>query len=314
MTDTPTIELAGLGVRLGSRTILDNLTCSLSGRTIGLLGPNGAGKSTLINTLLGFHKPSSGSARIFGFDIRTHIHQVRSIVGFMPENDSFIAGMTAVAFIRMMAELSGLPSRAALERAHEALFYVGLGEARYRKLGTYSLGMKQLAKLAQAIVHGPRLVILDEPTNGLDPPARRRMIRLIREMKETGDLRIVLCSHLLHDVEESCEEVLILKQGRIVHYANLEQERKSNLRFLEVETYGDDSGFLETLEKLGCECAIAGDRRLKMVLGETTQIRDIYAIAAERNVQLRRLSYRRDSLEDIFLKAMETNGNGRLQA
>jgi ABC-2 type transport system ATP-binding protein len=133
-------------------------------------------------------------------------------------------------------------------------------------------------------------------------------------MKETGDLRIVLCSHLLHDVEESCEEVLILKQGRIVHYANLEQERKSNLRFLEVETYGDDSGFLETLEKLGCECAIAGDRRLKMVLGETTQIRDIYAIAAERNVQLRRLSYRRDSLEDIFMKAMETNGNGRLQA
>ena len=302
----PTIELAGLGVRLGSRTILENLTCSLSGRTIGLLGPNGAGKSTLINTLLGFYKPARGSARIFGFDIQRDIDKIRSIVGYMPENDSFIANMTAVAFVRMMAELSGLPAEAALERAHEALFYVGLGEARYRKIGTYSMGMKQLAKLAQAIVHGPRLVILDEPTNGLDPPARRRMIRLIKEMKETGELSIVLCSHLLRDVEETCEEVLILKQGRIVHYSNLEKERSANLRFVELETMGDDGTFVDALEKLGCECAMAGDRRFKMVLSENTEIRDIYVLAAEKNVQLRRLNYRRDTLEDIFLKAMET--------
>ncbi len=307
---TPTIELAGLEVRLGSRLILDNLTCSLSGRTIGLLGPNGAGKSTLINTLLGFHKPSRGTARILGHDIRTDLDRIRSLVGFMPENDSFIANMTAVSFIRMMGELSGLPRDAALERAHEALFYVGLGEARYRPVGTYSLGMKQLAKLAQAIVHGPKLVILDEPTNGLDPPARQRMVRMIKEMKETGDLRIILCSHLLRDVEEACEEVLILKQGRIVHYSNLEAERKANLRFVELETHGDDNGFIEALEQLGCECAVAGDRRVKMVLSEGTEIRDIYRIAEGRQVQLRKLNYRRDTLEDIFLKAMETT-NGR---
>jgi ABC-2 type transport system ATP-binding protein len=308
---TPTIDLAGLTVHLGSRRILDNLTCSLSGRTIGLLGPNGAGKSTLINTLLGFHKPSSGTARVLGCDIRTGLDRLRSLVGFMPENDSFIAGMTAVAFIRMMGELSGLPAGAALERAHEVLFYVGLGEARYRPLGTYSLGMKQLAKLAQAIVHGPQLVILDEPTNGLDPPARQRMVRMIREMKETGNLRIVLCSHLLRDVEEACEEVLILKQGRIVHYSNLDEERKANLRFVELETHGDDNGFVEALEELGCECAVAGERRFKMVLSEGLEIRDIYRIAESRQVQLRKLNYRRDSLEDIFLKAMEA-GNGRL--
>jgi len=308
---TPTIELAGLEVRLGSRLILDNLTCSLSGRTIGLLGPNGAGKSTLINTLLGFHKPARGTARILGCDIQTDLDRIRSLVGFMPENDSFIAGMTAVSFIRMMAELSGLPREAALERAHEALFYVGLGEARYRPLGTYSLGMKQLAKLAQAIVHGPKLVILDEPTNGLDPPARQRMVKMIREMKETGDLRIVLCSHLLRDVEEACEEVLILRQGRIVHYSNLETERKANLRFVEIETYGDDGGFVEALEELGCECAIAGERRVKMVMSEGLEIKDIYRIAETRNVQLRKLNYRRDTLEDIFLKAMET-ANGRV--
>jgi ABC-2 type transport system ATP-binding protein len=308
---TPTIELAGLDVHLGSRKILNDLTCSLSGRTIGLLGPNGAGKSTLINTLLGFHQPTRGTARILGLDTRKDREQIRSLVGFMPENDSFIANMTAVSFIRMMGELSGLPSESALERAHEVLFYVGLGEARYRKLGTYSLGMKQLAKLAQAIVHGPKFVILDEPTNGLDPPARQRMTRMIREMKETGNLRILLCSHLLPDVEQTCEEVLILKQGRIVHYSNIEEERKANLRFVEIETHGDDSGFIEALEQLGCECAVSGERRVKMVMSERMEIRDIYRAAEAANLQLRRLNYRRDTLEDIFLKAMETT-NGRL--
>ncbi len=308
---TPTIELAGLEVQLAKRTILKDLTCTLSGRTIGLLGPNGAGKSTLINTLLGFHRPSRGTARVLGLDIQTQLDRIRETVGFMPENDSFIAGMTGVAFIGMMAELSGLPREAALERAHESLYYVGLGESRYRKVGTYSLGMKQLAKLAQAIVHGPKLIVLDEPTNGLDPPGRQRMIRMIREMKEAGDLRLVICSHLLRDIEETCEEVLILKQGRIVHYSNLEEERKANLRFVEIETFGDDNGFVEALEQLGCECAVAGERRLKTVLSEGIEIRDLYRLADSRNVQLRRLNYRRDSLEDIFLKAMEVT-NGRV--
>jgi ABC-2 type transport system ATP-binding protein len=308
---TPVIELEGLGVRFGKRDILKGLTCSLSGRTIGLLGPNGAGKSTLINTLLGFYQPSGGTARIFGHDIRTQIKQIRSVVGYMPENDAFIANMTAVAFIRFMGELSGLPSEAALERAHESLFYVGLGESRYRTVGTYSLGMKQLAKLAQAIVHGPKLIILDEPTNGLDPPARQRMIRMIKEMREVHDLHIVLCSHLLRDVEEICEEVLILKDGRIVHYSNLEEERRANRRFVEMEPVGDSAAFARALESLGCECALSANR-LKAVLSDGLEIRDIYRLAAEGDVQLRRLNYRRDTLEDIFLKAMETNTNGSL--
>jgi ABC-2 type transport system ATP-binding protein len=300
----PVIELDGLGVRFGNRDILRDLRVSLGGRTIGLLGPNGAGKSTLIQTLLGFVPGSSGTARIFGHDIGSGIRQIRTLVGYMPENDSFIANMSAVSFIRMMGELSGLPPEAALERAHEVLFYVGLGEARYRLLGTYSLGMKQLAKLAQAIVHGPKLLILDEPTNGLDPPARARMIRLIGEMKDSQEMNIVLCSHLLRDVEETCEEVLILKQGRIVHYSNLEEERSANKRFVELETFGNDAGFAEALSVLGCECANAGIGRLKMVLPVGFEMREIYRLAAERDLQLRRLNYRRDTLEDIFLKAM----------
>ena len=301
---TPVVALQGLSVRFGNREILKGLTCTLRGRAIGLLGPNGAGKSTLINTLLGFYQPSSGSASVLGHDIRTHTRRIRSLVGYMPENDAFISKMNAVSYVRMMAELSGLPPAAALERAHEALFCVGLAEARYRELGTYSLGMKQLAKLAQAIAHGPKLLILDEPTNGLDPSARQRMIRLIRDIRDSKELQIVLCSHLLRDVEDTCEEVLILNQGKIAHYSNLEEERKANKRFLELETYAANGDFAEAIEKLGCECATSLNR-MKMILAEGVEVRDIYRIAAEQGVRIRRLNFRRDSLEDIFLKAME---------
>ena len=248
---------------------------------------------------------------MFGADIRKDARKIRALTGYMPENDAFISKMTAVAFIRLMAELSGLPAEMALERAHEALFYVGLGEARYRKLGTYSLGMKQLAKLAQAIVHGPKLLILDEPTNGLDPPARQRMIRLVREMRDSGQMHIVLCSHLLRDVEETCEEVVILKNGRIVHYSNLMDERRLNRRFLELELHGDNEHFMAAVETTGSECAPGPLNRLKVVLAENVEIKDIYRIAGEQSVQIRRLNFRRDTLEDIFLKAMESS-DGRL--
>jgi ABC-2 type transport system ATP-binding protein len=307
----PVIDLNGLSVTFGKRPILKNLRGELRGRAIGLLGPNGAGKTTLIHTLLGFHPASSGTAHIFGRDISSDAKQIRSFVGYMPERDSFIAKMSAVHFVRLMAELSGLPPATALERAHEALFYVGLGEARYRNLDTYSLGMKQLARLAQAIVHGPKLIFLDEPTNGLDPPARQRMIRLIGEIRDSGQANILLSSHLLRDVEECCEEILILKEGEIAVYCNLEQERKANRKFLLLETRGDQKSFAEAIADLGCEYAMTTDHRLKVVLQDGIEVRDLYRVAAHHEVQIRRLSYKRDSLEDIFLKAME-NGNGGL--
>jgi len=304
----PVIELDGLSVNFGRRPILKGLRGELCGRAIGLLGPNGAGKTTLIHTLLGFHPPSSGTARVLGQDIRGDANQIKSFIGYMPERDSFIAKMSCIHFVRLMAELSGLPPATALERAHEALFYVGLGEARYRNLDTFSLGMKQLAKLAQAIVHGPKLIFLDEPTNGLDPPARLRMIKLIREIRDSGAANIVLSSHLLRDVEECCEEILILKDGCLAVYCDLEAERKANKKFLMLETRGDQKSFAEAVAALGCEYAITGDHRLKIILQEETKIRDLYRLAAERQLQIRRLTYKRDSLEDIFLKAME-NGS-----
>ena len=312
----PVIELENLQVKLGGRPILKGLTASLKGRCIGLLGPNGAGKTTLLHTLLGFYPPSGGTARVLGFDIRTQLREVRALLGYMPESDAFIAGMTGIRFVRLMAELSGLPPAQAIERAHEALFYVGLGEARYRTVDSYSLGMKQLAKLAQALVHGPKVLFLDEPTNGLDPPARERMIRLVRDIRDTGEVRVILSSHLLRDVEECCEEVLVLKNGSIAVYCDLEEERRANRKFLELEIRGEEEGahaaFASAMEEMGAECAVGARQRLKLVLPETLEVRDLYRLASERRVQIRRLDYKRDSLEDIFLKAMEGGSDGRV--
>src|SRR5882724_7144967 len=302
------ITLDNLSVSFGRRPILKDLCGELRGRAIGLLGPNGAGKTTLIHTLLGFHPPTSGTAHIFDRDIRGDASQIKSLIGYMPERDSYIAKMSCVHFVRFMGELSGLPPSAALERAHEALFFVGLGEARYRNLDTFSLGLKQLAKLAQAIVHGPKLIFLDEPTNGLDPPARQRMIKMIREIRDSGRAHIVLSSHLLRDVEECCEEIVILKDGQLVQYCNLEEERKANKKFLMLETRGELKQYASAVDALGCECAITSQNRLKIILQDGTEIRDVYRLAADHQVQIRRLSYKRDSLEDIFLKAME-NGS-----
>jgi ABC-2 type transport system ATP-binding protein len=223
----------------------------------------------------------------------------------MPESDAFIAGITAVRFVRLLAEVSGLPPGAALERAHETLQYVGLGEARYRTLEGFSLGMKQMAKLAQAIVHAPKILFLDEPTNGLDPPARARMLRLVKEIRDSGQAQIVLSSHLLRDVEECCDEVLVLKDGKIAFHGNLEEERKANRKFLQVETRGDDRAFAAAAEAIGCTCALLGSGRMKMVLPDSVAVKDLYKLAAAQQLQIRKLDYKRDSLQDIFLKAME---------
>ena len=308
MNNSPVVELDNLKVKLGRREILHGITCRLgvsgTGKAIGLLGPNGAGKSTLILTLLGFLRPSAGSARILGMDCRSNMGAARSRIGYMPENDSFVGEMTAVTFLRQMAELSGLPPKAALEKAHEVLFHVGLGEARYRELRTYSYGMKQMAKLAQAIVHGPELVVLDEPTNGLDPAARRRMLKLVIDMKEEQGMNVLVCSHLLRDIEQVCDEAVILKDGAIVHQCNLEEERRSNKHFVELEVTGDDRNLRSALPDIGAEGVSEGAGRWRIVLPAGVEVEAIWGLAAQQNLLVRKLTHRRDTLEEIFLKAM----------
>jgi ABC-2 type transport system ATP-binding protein len=319
---TPVVELDNLAVRLGRREILRRISCRLgvsgTGKAVGLLGPNGAGKSTLIQTLLGFHRPWQGSARVLGHDCHRRMREVRARVGYMPEVDSFIADMTAVRFLRLMGELSGLPHETALEKAHEVLFHVGLGEARYRQLGTYSQGMKQMAKLAQAIVHGPELVILDEPTNGLDPGARQRMLKLVREMKEEHGMQVLLCSHLLRDVEEVCDEVVIMNDGVIVHQANLEEEQRSNLCFVELEVSGQDAGLAAALREIEADGVTEGGGRWRIVLPPHLEVTALWNLLARQNLCVRKLKHRRDTLEEIFLKAVghiqRTPGEAALKA
>jgi ABC-2 type transport system ATP-binding protein len=298
------IELNGLKVRLGKREILKGISCRLPGKTIGLLGPNGAGKSTLIQTLLGFHKAQAGTAQVFGIDCQREPKRVREIIGYMPENDSFLGHLNAVTQLRILGELSGLPSRQALEKAHEVLFHVGLGEARYRPVGTYSLGMKQMAKLAQAIIHGPQLLILDEPTNGLDPAARQRMLKLIQEIRAIEGMHVLLCSHLLHDVEETCDEVVILKDGDIVGQVDLQAERRTNRRFVELEAVGAYQEFQQTLPTIGAEGMMESPGRWRIVLPPETEIQALWQLCAQHNLQVRKLTFRRDTLEEIFLKAV----------
>jgi ABC-2 type transport system ATP-binding protein len=259
---------------------------------------------------MGFHTPSHGTVRVLGLDIRKDIRTIRSLVGYMPENDAYVAGMTAIRYLRMIAELAGLPRRAALERAHQTLFYVGLGDARHRKLGTYSLGMRQLIKLAVAIVHGPKVVILDEPTNALDPAGRHRMLQLVQEIRETGRIHLVISSHLLPDIEQCCDEVVILRAGEVISHCDLAAERSANRKFLQLEVAGEMEPFLDAACRLGCDAAVdAKAQRIKMVMPEHIDIRHVYELADLHGIEIRRMDFKRDSLQDIFMKAM---AHGRL--
>ena len=209
------VSLEAVSVKYGRNWALRDVSATFQPGAVGLLGPNGAGKSTMIKSLLGFIKPDQGTMRVLGLDVATSPLEIRARIGYMPENDAHIPGMTAVAFVGYCGELAGLRPVDAIQRAHEVLYYVGLGEARYRNVETYSTGMKQRIKLAQALVHDPDLLFLDEPTNGMDPKGRDEMLELIRDLGHNKGVNLILCSHLLPDVEYCCDNVVIMDKGRI---------------------------------------------------------------------------------------------------
>src|SRR3954467_6559380 len=205
----PVVTLDGVTVAYGSNAALRDVTTTFAAGAVGLLGPNGAGKSTMIKTLLGFLVPERGRMRVLGLDVAASPLEIRARVGYMPENDAHIPGMNAVSFVAYCGELAGLPRVDAMQRAHEVLFYVGLGEARYRTVETYSTGMKQRLKLAQALVHDPDLLLLDEPTNGMDPKGREEMLALVYDLGHRKSINLIVSSHLLPDVEYACDEVVV---------------------------------------------------------------------------------------------------------
>src|SRR5438874_1792665 len=214
----------------GKITALRQLSVSVPPGAVGLLGPNGAGKTTLIRTLLGLISTDSGGGQVLGMDIHAQRLDIRQSVGFAPEDECLFPGVAGIEFVGYAGELCGMSSTDAMQRAHEVLNYVGLGEARYRNVESYSTGMKQRLKLAAAIVHDPKLLILDEPTNGMDPAGRQEILELAKDLAGNKGMSLLFSSHLLPDVEAVCDHVLVLSAGELLAAGKIGELKQSHAR------------------------------------------------------------------------------------
>src|SRR5260221_7935453 len=307
MTDIPVADsLERVSVVFGKQQALSDVSAEFPAGAVGLLGPNGAGKSTMLKALLGLIRPDHGTLRVLGLDVATDALAIRARIGYMPENDAQIPGMTAVSFVAYCGELSGVPAPDAMQRAHEVLYYVGLGEARYRNVETYSTGMKQRIKLAQALVHDPDLLFLDEPTNGMDPKGRDEMLELVRDLAHNKGVNLILCSHLLPDVEYTCDYVVVMDKGTIATagpIAALKQPRGRVYEF-RVKTTDDLDQFVERLRAAGLECKQTDEDVMRVFVPGAGGAQQLFALAAADRVQVRHLRPSVPTLEDVFAHAV----------
>jgi ABC-2 type transport system ATP-binding protein len=291
----PVATISSLTVRYGAKIAVNDLSVEVPEGCVGLLGPNGAGKTTLIKTLLGFVTPAGGSGQVLGFNVATEGLKIRQRIGLMPEIDCHIPGMNAVTFVGYAGELAGMPGSDAMRRAHEVLEYCGLGEARYRNVETYSTGMKQRIKLAQALVHGPRLVFLDEPTNGLDPAGRDEGVN------------VIVSSHLLPDIERTCDQVIVMRAGQIATQGDIATLRRTDGLQMDVELKAPSESFMQAMQARGAEIVrqMGSKCRLAFKGAPEEAGRQIFEAAREAGAQGRGFQTARRSLEDIFLEAVE---------
>src|SRR6266542_4361595 len=301
----PVVTLENVTVMYGKNAALRDVTTAFAAGAVGLLGPNGAGKSTLIKTLLGFLTPADGRMRVLGLDVATSPLDIRARIGYMPENDAHIPGMNAVSFVAYCGELAGLPRVDAMQRAHEVLFYVGLGEARYRNVETYSTGMKQRIKLAQALVHDPDLLFLDEPTNGMDPRGRDEMLELVRDLAHNKGVNLILSSHLLPDVEYTCDQVVVLDKGAIAAAGPIDALKQPRGRVYELRVKaGDTEAFLQRLQAAGLDCHATDEDVMRVFVPGDGGARKLFALASAAHVQVRHLRPSVPTLEDVFAQAV----------
>jgi len=298
------IEVKDLNFNYGKVKALDGVNLKLPGGAIGLLGPNGAGKSTLIKILLGFLTPEKGEGLVLGYDIKKQQSSIRRYVGYMPESDCLIPGMDAVSFTSYLGELSGMPQQEAMKRAHEVLFYVGLEESRYRNLETYSSGMKQRLKLAQAIVHDPKLIFLDEPTSGLDPRGRIEILDLIMDISSKKDIQVLISSHILSDIESVCSYVVILTKGELASQGKISDLKQINYSLYEIKAFENVERFIDGLRNIGCKVEQTTDKLIKAYLPPEKNPQDIISTAVEEKTQIRHFVKSQTSLEDIFAEVV----------
>jgi ABC-2 type transport system ATP-binding protein len=305
------IETRGFTKRYGSFLALDSIDLAVPPASVGLLGANGAGKTTLIRSLLGIIKPTSGSARVVGYDTKAHAIKVRERVGYMPEADALPMSTTAADFVGHMAEMSGLPPRQARQRAADILYQVGLGEERYRLIKGFSTGMRQRVKLAQAIVHDPSLVFLDEPTAGMDPQGREEMLELVERIYRRMGISVVFSSHILEDIERVCDYVVILDGGRLVASQALGNVNET-LGEVSIELDGNRQQFIDALVAQGVtareiESEATGQPVLVVDVHDENIYDTIRDVAVAQNSVIRNLRSRSRSLEDIYLGNVGVN-------
>ncbi len=290
--------------RYGKITALRNLSVDAPEGAVGLLGPNGSGKTTLIRSLLGLIPINSGTGEVLGMDIRTRRLDIRQAVGFMPEDECLFPGTVGIEFVAYAGELCGMRHRDGMQRAHEVLDYVGLGEARYRAVESYSTGMKQRLKLAAAIVHDPRLLILDEPTNGMDPAGRQEVLELARDLAHNKNMSLLFSSHLLPDVETVCDHVLVLGGGRLLAQGRIQDMKQLHQQSFEVRLKTEPHEFAQRLRECGCSAEVNQDVLIVQVPPQESETL-LWRTAQDTGKQIRFLRPRRGTLEEIFLKAVE---------
>lgn len=269
-----------------------------------MLGKNGAGKSSILKAVLGLLRPATGKATVLGFDAAREPVALRDRVGYMPEKDAAIPGLTGLEMVILAGQLSGLPAADAKQRAHEVLYLVGLDEPRYRPVATYSLGMKQKAKLATALVHDPDLIFLDEPTNGLDPGGRKEVLALLSDLVRKKGKSLILSSHILSDVEALCENVVLIDGGRVLSQGPVADLTRSSGTSFVVRARGEVAKFEQLLREQGFLRDVLEDATfdLHLAAGQTPQA--VFEIARSQGAQIRLLERKRRSLSDVFLDAV----------
>ena len=287
----------------GPVTALNQLSVAVPTGAIGLLGPNGSGKTTMIRALLGLISLESGSGSVLGMDIRRRQLDIRRDVGFAPEDECLFPHVVGIGFVAYAGELVGMQSTDALQRAHEVLDYFGLGEARYRKVESYSAGMKQRLKLASAIVHDPKLLILDEPTNGMDPAGRQEVLELARDLAHNKGMSVLFSSHLLPDVEFVCDYVIVLGGGRLLAEGKITELKQVHRQSFEVRLKADMGSFARRLTAAGCSTSERDDM-LVVGIPDGQSPRLLWETAAGEGEQIRYLRPQRSTLEEVFLEAV----------
>jgi ABC-2 type transport system ATP-binding protein len=302
--DEAVVRLSDVSVVYGKNYALRGVSALFSNGAVGLLGPNGAGKSTMLKSLLGFVAPTEGRMTVLGLDVAESPLEIRSRIGYMPENDAHIPGMNAVSFVAYCGELAGLGRVDAMQRAHEVLYYVGLDEARYRNVETYSTGMKQRIKLAQALVHDPDLLFLDEPTNGMDPKGRDEMLELVHDLGHNKGVNLILSSHLLPDVEYTCDRVVVMDGGRIAAQGPIDELKGPSGRVYEVRAKSGTERLVQLLKAAGMDCHATDEDVMRVFVPVERSARDVFAVAAREGIQLRHVRPSVPTLEDVFARAV----------